>query len=329
MPYPVGGTILRADIRTALEQGLDALKFCIGEKVAPIYEADAKAGQYLFRTLEQRGAQRIDENRRAPGTSYPEVTSSWTSDSFEVQDFGYKSQVDDSLKAYADRYLDLEVSTARILDAKLMLGYELRVSNIMMNATGASAFSVTTATTVYTQANLANVDFVGDVQNACEAQRALGTIANTIVMSYPLWNYVRRAPLFQNYIRGNFPTVLPTIISPEQAAEVFFDQGIERLLIGGAYQDIGGEGQVYLGSPIWPNAYFFVGKVAGGDFLAGGAMRTISWGEDGGFKAVESYRDEDKRSDVMRVRQSVIEKLIDQRAGQLIATSAANGSKVT
>ena len=82
MPYPVGGVIIRADIRTALEQGLDCLKFCIGEKVAPIYENDAKAGIYLFRSLEQRGAQRVDENRRAPGTSYPEVTSSWSSHAF-------------------------------------------------------------------------------------------------------------------------------------------------------------------------------------------------------------------------------------------------------
>jgi hypothetical protein len=326
MPYPVGGTILRADVRTALEQGLDALKFCIAEKVAPIYNGGGKAGQYLFRSLEQRGAQRIDENRRAPGTSYQEVTSSWSSDQFETNDYGYKSTVDDSLKQYADRYLDLEVSTARILDAKLMLAYEVRVENLLMSTTSFTSFSATTA---YSQANLAAVDFVNDVQTACEYQRGIGTIANTIVLSYPLWNYIRRAPLFQNYVRGNFPTVLPTVLTPEQAAQVFFDQGIERLLIGGAYQDIGGEGQLYLGQPIWTNAYIWVGKISGGDFLAGGAMRTIEWAEDGGFKAVEAYRDEDKRSDVLRVRQSVVEKVIDARAGQLIITSASSGSKIT
>ena len=326
MPYPVGGTILRADIRTALEQGLDALKFCIAEKVAPPYQADAKAGQYLFRSLEQRGAQRIDEYRRAPGTTYQEVQNSWGSDTYECQDFGYKTTVDDSLKAYADRYLDLEVSTARILDAKLMLAYEQRVANLLIST---ASFSATTAITTYSQATLASVDFVGDVQNACEKQRAVGTIANAIVLSYPLWNYVRRAPLFQNYIRGNFPTVLPTIISPEQAAEVFFDQGIERILIGGAYQDVGGQGQAYSGSPLWPNTYFFVGKIAGGDFMAGGAMRTIAWSEDGGFKVVESYRDEDKRSDVLRIRQSVIEKIIDQRSGQLITTGATGTSVIS
>lgn len=325
MPYPVGGVIIRADIRTALEQGLDCLKFCIGEKVAPVYESEAKAGIYLFRSLEQRGAQRIDENRRAPGTSYPEVTSSWSSQQFETLDFGYKSTVDDSLKAYANRFIDLEVSTARILDAKAMLAYEIRVQNALF----AGGFCANTAIVLYTQANLATVDFVGDVQNACERQRALGTIANTIVLSYPLWNYVRRAPLFQNYVRGNFPTVLPTVISPEQAAQVFFDQGIEKILIAGAYQDVGGEGQLYLGSPIWPNTQYFVGKLTGGDFLAGGAMRTISWTEDGGFKSVESYRDDDKRSDILRVRQSVIEQVIDQRAGQLINTGGSNGSVIT
>lgn len=325
MPYPVGGTILRADVRTALEQGLDALKFCIGEKVAPVYNGGGKAGQYLFRSLEQRGAQRIDENRRAPGTSYAEVTSSWSSDNFEVNDYGYKSTVDDSLKGYADRYLDLETSTARILDAKMMLAYEVRVQNLLMSTT---SFTSISATTAYTQANQAICDFVNDVQTACENQRMLGTIANTIVLSYPLWNYIRRLPLFQNYVRGNFPTVLPTIITPEQAAAVFNDQGIERLLIGGAYQDIGGEGQLFLGQPIWTNSYCWVGKIEGGDFLAGGAMRTIEWAEDGGFKAVESYRDEDKRSDVLRVRQSVVEKVVDQRSGTLIQTLATGTTRI-
>ena len=58
-------------------------------------------------------------------------------------------------------------------------------------------------------------------------------------------------------------------------------------------------------------------------------MRTIEWAEDGGFKAVESYRDEDARSDVMRVRQSVVEQTIDARAGVIVQTLAANGSRVT
>ena len=330
MPYPVGGTILRADLRTALEQGLDELKFCIGEKVAPAYDSDTKAGQYLFRSLEQRGSKRLDDNRRAPGASYPEVTSSWSSQQFETLDYGYKSKVDDSFKAYADRYLDLETSTARILDAKTMLSYELRVASILLGQTGyPTAFTVISATTAYTQANLAVVDFVNDITVACETLRGYGTLPNCIVISMPLWSYIRRASLFQNYVRGNFPTVLPTVITPEQAAAVFFDQGIERLLLGGAYQDIGGEGEIVLGSPIWPNAFFLVGKVMGGDFLAGGVMRTMCWSEDGGFKAVESYRDEDARSDVMRVRQSVVEQTIDARAGVIVQTLAANGSRVT
>jgi hypothetical protein len=330
MPYPVGGNILRADLATALEQGLDELKFCIAEKVAPAYDSKSKAGQYLLRTLEQRGSKRLDENRRAPGASYPEVTSSWTSDQYETLDYGYKSKVDDSFKAYADRYLDLESSTARILDAKTMLSYELRVANVLLGQNGSpTAFTVYTAPTAYTAANIATVDFVGDIFNVCETLRGFGTLPNAIVLTYPLWNYVRRAPLFQNYVRGNFPTVLPTVLTPEQGAAVFFEQGVERLIIAGAYQDVGGEGEIFLGSPIWPNAYYFVGKITGGDFLGGGAMRTICWSEDGGFKAVESYRDEDARSDVLRVRQSVSEKTIDARGGVIISTGASNGSKIT
>lgn len=331
MPYPTGGTILRADLRTALEQGLDELKYCIGEKVAPVYPSETKAGQYLFRSLEQRGSKRLDENRRAPGSTYAEVTNSWSSDSFETSDFGYKTTVDDSFEEYADRYLDLETSTARILDAKGMLAYEKRVASTLLgiNGYGNTALTIYSGATAYSMANLATVDVVGDIQNAAEILRQFGTMPNTIIMAYPLWNFIRKTSLLQNYVRGNFPTVLPTQVTPEQFANVFNDLGIERLLLAGAYEDLGNEGQVFLGNPIWPNNYFAIAKVAGGDFMGGGVMRTIEWTTDGGFKAVESYRDEDRRSDILRWRQSVIEKVIDARSGVLVGTSASNGTKVT
>jgi hypothetical protein len=64
--------------------------------------------------------------------------------------------------------------------------------------------------------------------------------------------------------------------------------------------------------------------VQSGQFTAGGIGRTLVWSADapGGFVS-ESYRDEARRSNVLRVRMNTSEKLIDANAAVRITTSFA------
>jgi len=69
----------------------------------------------------------------------------------------------------------------------------------------------------------------------------------------------------------------------------------------------------------------WVGCTKGGDYSEGGAGRTLVWEADipSGLYATETYRDEKRRSDRVRVRTNSIEKVLNGNAGQLIATAWA------
>jgi hypothetical protein len=64
--------------------------------------------------------------------------------------------------------------------------------------------------------------------------------------------------------------------------------------------------------------------VQGGEYQAGGCGRTIQWDRDTtGLFTPETYRDDSRRSNILRVRQHTAEKVIDETAGILITTSFA------
>jgi hypothetical protein len=52
----------------------------------------------------------------------------------------------------------------------------------------------------------------------------------------------------------------------------------------------------------------------------GGAGFTLVWNAEGGIFVSETYRDEKRRSNMVRVRQNTTEKVINANAGTLITT---------
>jgi hypothetical protein len=55
--------------------------------------------------------------------------------------------------------------------------------------------------------------------------------------------------------------------------------------------------------------------------MQGGAGRTFYWDKEGGLFVTESYRDESLRSNVIRVRQHDVIKVVDGTSGELITTA--------
>ena len=107
-------------------------------------------------------------------------------------------------------------------------------------------------------------------------------------------------------------------------ADVAQALGVDKLLVGKAPMNANKKGQSYSGGLVWADTYIAVMNIQGGDFLAGGAGRTIQWTLDTtGLFTPESYRDNAIRSDVMRVRQHTDEVIIDATCVELITTSYA------
>lgn len=200
----------------------------------------------------------------------------------------------------------------------MMLDHEIRVAAKVFHATDWG--TPTNSAVAYTAANSATNSFVADVLAAIERVNDNGESANTIVMSPDVFNRVRLATLTQNFVRGSRPTDSTLNITTGALQQAFAENGITQVLVGRARYDSAKKGQAFASAKVWGNTYVWVGDVKGGDFMAGGAGRTLVWNAEGGLFVTETYRNEQRRSGVIRVRQHAVEKTVNDGAGTLIAT---------
>jgi hypothetical protein len=140
-------------------------------------------------------------------------------------------------------------------------------------------------------------------------------------MSANVFELIRRSTLLQNQFFGVVSNTGARLLSE---AEIAAALGVTNLLIGRAAYNTAGKNKSYSGSFVVPDTKIIVGQITGGEFTAGGVGRTLVWTGDaaGGFVS-ESYRDDARRSQVLRVRMNTDEVVIDPNAAVRITTNFA------
>lgn len=315
--YPSSGATLRGDLNTFVEQGANNDKFFIGLKIFPEFGVEKKSGQYPYLKLANGSLLNAGSTIRTAKGSYNEIDRSWDSDTYDCIDRGLEEAVDDTENEDQSRWFDSEVITAQLVLRAMMLDHETRVQAAIQNNTN---FPGTNSVVAYTNANKATIDFPSDVLAAIERVNDNGELANTIVMSPNVLNRIKVSTLMQNFIRGNRPSDSTTNINAQMIQQAFADNGIEQVIVGRARYNSAKKGQAYSASRIWNDTYVWVGNVQGGDIKAGGAGRTLVWNKEGGTFVTESYRAEQRRSQIIRVRQNTTEKVVNANAGTNITT---------
>lgn len=314
--YSNAAAVLRPDINTFVEEARMNANLFIGDKVLPPFPSPTRGGQYPKFTDSVSDLRKDDTKKRSRGTSYPRVTRAYISDNFLCEDRGLEEVIDDTDAADLSRFFDVETQTALRVMQQVMIRQELAVVSALINTTN---FASTAAAVAYTQANIATIDLPQDVFNAIDVGLASGRMFNTIAMSAQVFNRVSRSTLLQNLVRGKRSTDSMVPLSEADIASAF---GLENCFVGRAAYDSAKKGQTASAGFIWPNTHIWVGEVKTGAFENGGAGRIIQWSEDASSLFVtETYRAEQIRSDVVRVRQNVVEKISNNKAGHLIVTS--------
>jgi len=319
MAYTNAQATPRADIAAFVsEANADINKLFIADKVMPVITVDAKIGIYMKATLAKGELLNGDAIARAAGDGYNRVNRSYETAQYDCVEYGLESVIDDSYEKEVERFFNLEGNEAALLERSLKISQEVRVAAAIMNS---SNFTATAALVAYTNALLTTINFPGDVAEAKNRLLKDGIIANTVVMSADLYERVRRSTLLQNQVFGVVAKTAGQNFLPGEA-DIANAIGVDNLYVAKAAKNSNGKGQTYSGGFIWGTTYIWVGQVASGDWSAGGAGRIISWGKDStGLFTPETYRDDSRRSNVLRVRQTVAEKIIDGTAGELITTS--------
>jgi len=321
MAYTNAQATPRSDIYALMMQApMAGNDLFIGDKILPVKGEDVKRGIYMRADLANAELLNGDAVARASGDGYQRVNRKYDTDTFDALEYGLESVIDDAYAAETERFFGLEVTEAQLLERSLRISYEVRVAAKLMNAT---TFTATAAAVAYTEANLATINVPADVSAAKLRLLKNGHIPNAVVMSANVFERIKRSTLLQNQVFGVVPKGAGQYLIPSDA-DIAQALGVDQVIVGRAPKNANGKGQTYSGSFIWGDTYVAVCYLAGGEYTAGGVGRTIQWTKDTtGLFTPETYRSDERRSDILRVRQHVAEKIIDSTACQLITTSFA------
>jgi hypothetical protein len=319
MPFNTTDAVPRQDISTLLMEAVHQEKHYIGQYVLPVYPSAREHGRYpKFRKGKGELLKAESQKRNATGT-YNESMNEFEWDSYMTEEYGHETRVDDVVAKQMGDFFDAEMVASKSCMNKVMQNYEAECAAALFDNT---TFTATNGSVAYTEANLATIDFPLDIQTQLEALTLIGESPNTMVLALPVWNRLRRSKLLQTYLYGHLNTsVGGANISTEAIADVF---GIQNIIIAKKSIDNGIKGKSNI-VPTWSNNYIWLGEIQGGEFMNGGAGRTIIWDADseGGLFTTEQYRDENRRSNKIRVRSNRVIKIVNPEAGRLLTTQWA------
>ena len=319
MPYANSAAISRPEITAFVEEALNADAYFIGQRILPPTPVEARAGRYPKMKLQNGELLKTDVTLRGPTGTYNEVSRKFDWDTYDTQEYGLEERIDDTIVSEMTKFFDVEATTAKLVMRAMQLDFEIRAAGTIFNS---SNFNSTNSATAYTVANKATFDAPEDINAALIRLQQKGTLPNTLVLSRQVFNRIRTSDLMQKYLIGLNSNLGQQAITEAAIGQAF---GIPNVVIASASYDTAAKGKAPSLSPIWSNSYMWLGNVQGGDFVAGGAGRSLVWQADvpAGLFSTETYRAENRRGDIVRVRSYHSCKIVDGTCGELIATQYA------
>lgn len=291
----------------------------IGTKVFPVIDVQSQAGVFGKIPIEQ--LLQNSDTKRAPGSGYSRGNFTFETASFACQEHGHEEVVDDrEAKMYAE-YFDAEViSTARAYNAVLR-NAEARIAAAVFNTSVWTGGSLTTGITNEWD-DFTNAVPITDVEEAVQKiYDNSGLWANALVINKKVFRNLRQCDQVRDRISSNGAgsSELAGEITVQQLAQAF---DLDYILVAGGTQNTAKEGQAASLSPVWSGEYAMVCKIATtADMREPCIGRTFHWSEDGSTVGgtVETYRDEARRGEVVRVRHDVDELVLYPQAGHLLS----------
>lgn len=287
----------------------------VAEEILPQRPLRLPTGHYPKITVADGDLMRAATAARAPGAGFARWQAAVGDGSLSLVQYPEELQIPDEQQMLYEDYFDLEATFALEATHRIARLREILVQGQIQNATN---FDAVNSTVAYTNANLATISFVADVLAAIRRVKARGELANTIVISGTVYDRIRLAPLVQAFIAGaNQPGA---VVNPNTIQRAFEEHGIRKVLIADAYVNQSAPNSSTVINPIWNNTYIWVGNVQSGDLKAGGVGRTFYWEKEGPLYSISTYRDEPKKSNIIRASITPQAAITNTRAGTLITT---------
>lgn len=293
-----------------------AMNGSIAYLASPVVNVSLQADKYGRIPIEEYLQEQ--EAKRASGTGYQRDDFKFIEDAYACSEYGLEGKVDDRDAKRYKSYFDAELKQTMRKRFQLMLAAERRVSNLLFNATTFSGQTTAMGTAL---TNYGASTPIVVVESAIQAvYNRTGLWPNTLIMGKKAFRNMRQNATIIDRISssGAGDQSRTSDITTQQLAEVF---DLPNILVGGMSTNSANRGLAASISSAWNDANMMVGYIDdSGDIEAPSLTRTFHWSEDGSVLGgqIESYREEDKRSTIIRVRHDTHEKIEYKELGQLI-----------
>ena len=316
MPRPTSATTLqRPDLGAiAYEYNAEASqRGFIGLGLLPIFEVEEQSADYPKIPIES--LIKIQDTKRAPRANYGRSDYEFETGTYACKENGWEEPVDDvEANLYRRYFIAEEVAVKRATDI-LLRGQEVRIAAMMFNS---GNFTVADAAIPWNTSATA-VPRTNVEAGKIAMRAASGLEPNTIAMSKKVFTYLMLTAEITTAFRYTNPIEIGGMEAQKRIMAQYF--GVDRVLVGDAIKDTAKKGQVFSLGDIWDDEYVGLFKVsAGGNDLREPVVgRTFLWTADSpGNIVTEQYREEQRRSNIYRVRHNVDECFIFQGAGYLL-----------
>jgi len=308
---PTEGTpVYRPDLGAVIEEGLgfEDMGF-IGMQLMPSLPVLDDAGSFLV--LPEEAFNSMEDTSRAARGAYNR--SDWTYEEgiYHTREQGHEEPIDDSERKKLERRAgsisvdNLAVKRARGIIAR---GQEQRIANLIQNESNFYTESASAA--INAESSPGNpIEIVRD--GVAYMRKTYGIIPNVVQMNWLLFESLKVNSFVVDRLKYTFPGIDIEKLSAAQVAHML---DVPQVLIGGAQYNAATQNKkktVTL-TEFWDPNYIFLGLVShSDDELDPCCGRTFVWTEDSAEEpVVETYREEQIRSDIYRVRHQVGETLL-------------------
>jgi hypothetical protein len=291
---------------------MDAENF-ISHRLFPVLDVGKQSGTFgkikLSSLLQNR------ESSRGIGANYNRGNWQFDDASYATKEQGVEEPLDDREKEMYRDYFDAAVICTMRAQRVILENQEKRVAAKVFNESTYSPTNITNEWDDYP-----NATPITDVESKVQAiWAASGLWPNAMVINRKVFRNLRNcAQIIDRLKYQGFVDVRAENIN-EQALAAVFD--IPMLMVAGGTKNIANEGADPSISSIWSDEYAWIGRVARTqDFKEPCVGRIFHWGADGSQERglVESYREEQTRSEIFRVRHDVDEVELQTTCGGLL-----------
>lgn len=275
----------------------------IGQQVMPIFETPIQSAEYPVIPTEAL-LKTHDTSRTARG-NYNRDNYSFNLQNYTCLEYGHEEPLDDSEAALYRRFFDAEAVAVERATGILLRSYEARVAGIVQN----TANAVGNAAAAVAWGTAATATPKADVDAAIQAMRnASGVVADTVVMSWTAWRKLLVTNELKTYLQYTSPHLMQGEAAQRETVARYF--GVDRVLVASSIQDTANKAKASVIADVWSNTSVNVMKLSSGgsDLREPSFGRTFLWtGDAPSIVTTESYREEQTRSNVYRVRNYVDE----------------------